>query len=108
MADGARQGAAPVRARRRRERSRTSSAPRARSARAPGGVHPDAVRPRTGSATAGGVGVVTYVKLDDSFGEDDRVLGLTDKAYRLHIAALCACSRNLTDGEISTPRLTTL
>jgi len=51
---------------------------------------------------------VTYVKLDDAFAENDLVIGLTDKAFRLYIAALCSCSRNLTDGVVSVARLTTL
>jgi hypothetical protein len=51
---------------------------------------------------------VTYVALDDSFAEDDRAFGLTDKAFRLHVSAVCACSRNLTDGLISASRLATL
>jgi hypothetical protein len=49
---------------------------------------------------------VTYVALDDRFPRDDRVHGLTDRAFRLHVAALCMCSEDLTDGFISTsPRL---
>jgi hypothetical protein len=51
---------------------------------------------------------VTYVNFDDAFPEDDRVFGLTDKAFRLHVAAWCTCSRNLTDGIVSMPRLEAL
>lgn len=49
-----------------------------------------------------------WTKLSDDFPENERVLGLSDKAFRLHIAALCACSRFLTDGEISHARLRVL
>jgi hypothetical protein len=45
-----------------------------------------------------------WVKLDDNFPEDERVLALSDKAFRLHVAGLCACGRNLTDGVISVER----
>lgn len=49
-----------------------------------------------------------WVKLDDGFPEDDRVLDLSDKAFRLHVEALCACARNLTDGVLSVRRLHSL
>lgn len=51
---------------------------------------------------------MTYVKIDDAEGEDDRTLALTDKAFRLHYTAKLSCSRNLTDGVISEQRLATL
>jgi hypothetical protein len=41
---------------------------------------------------------VTWVKLDDHFAEDAAVADLTDRAFRLHVIALCYCGRNLTDG----------
>lgn len=46
-----------------------------------------------------------WVKLHDGFPEDERVLGLSDKAFRLHVEGLCACARNLTDGTLSVARL---
>lgn len=51
---------------------------------------------------------MTYVKVNDAFAEDDRATALTDKSFRLHVAALCASSRNLTDGVITAPRLAAL
>jgi hypothetical protein len=42
----------------------------------------------------------TYVKLHDGFDEHPKVTGLSDKAFRTYIEALCYCSRNLTDGRI--------
>jgi hypothetical protein len=49
-----------------------------------------------------------WLKIDDGFAEDERVLGLSDKAFRLHVAALCACARNLTDGVLSLERVRAL
>jgi hypothetical protein len=43
-------------------------------------------------------GGVSWVKLDDQFAEDELVAELTDRAFRLHVIALCYCGRNLTDG----------
>lgn len=42
-----------------------------------------------------------YLLLDDGFMENQKVQGLTDRAFRLHMAALVYCARNLTDGAIS-------
>jgi hypothetical protein len=41
---------------------------------------------------------VTWVKLDDGFPESPKVIGLSDKAFRVHVRALCYCSQHLTDG----------
>jgi hypothetical protein len=49
-----------------------------------------------------------WIRLDDGFVEDERILGLSDKAFRLHVAALCASGRNLTDGFVSAARLHSL
>lgn len=46
---------------------------------------------------------MTWVKLDDSLHEHEKIIGLSDRAFRLHITALCYSARNLTDGRI-TPR----
>jgi hypothetical protein len=43
----------------------------------------------------------TYIKLHDGFDEHPKVAGLSDKAFRTYIEALCYCARNLTDGRIS-------
>jgi hypothetical protein len=42
----------------------------------------------------------TWVKIDDSFPDHPKVIGLSDKAFRVHIEALCYCGRFLTDGFI--------
>ena len=43
---------------------------------------------------------MTWAKLDDLFPENEKVSGLNDGAFRLHIHALCYAARNLTDGRI--------
>ena len=44
---------------------------------------------------------MSWVKLDDGFGEHRKVQDLSDKAFRLHVVALCYCARNLTDGYLT-------
>lgn len=44
---------------------------------------------------------MAWLRVDDGFVEHEKIIDLTDKAFRLHMAALCYCSRNLTDGRIS-------
>jgi len=44
---------------------------------------------------------VVWVKLDDGFVENEKVMGLHDRAFRLHVAAMCYSARNLTDGLIT-------
>ena len=41
---------------------------------------------------------MTWIKLDDSFPDHPKVIGLSNDAFRLHIEALCYCGRFLTDG----------
>lgn len=41
------------------------------------------------------------LRLYDEFLEDEDILALKDRAYRLHVSALIYCSRNLTDGFVS-------
>lgn len=43
-----------------------------------------------------------WAKLDESFPDHPKVAGLSDKAFRLHITAICYCARMLTDGEVPT------
>lgn len=44
---------------------------------------------------------MTWAKLDDQFPEHPRIVGLSDKAFRLHVAAICVTARKLTDGHIN-------
>lgn len=37
---------------------------------------------------------MTWFKMDDRFMEDDKVIGLSAEALKLHLLALCWCSRN--------------
>lgn len=41
-----------------------------------------------------------WVKLDDRFPSHRKIALLSDRAFRLHISAICWCSENLTDGRI--------
>ncbi len=43
---------------------------------------------------------VPWVRLDDQFAEHPKIIGLSDGAFRTHVAALCYCNRNLTDGHV--------
>lgn len=42
-----------------------------------------------------------WFRLDADFAENRKVSGLSDRAFRFHVAGLCYCARNLTDGHIS-------
>jgi hypothetical protein len=44
---------------------------------------------------------MTWAKVDDGFPEHPKVEPLTDRAFRLHVTALCYCNRNLTDGVLT-------
>lgn len=44
---------------------------------------------------------MAWLALDDQFYEHKRVRDLSHAAFRLHVAALCLCSRLLTDGLIT-------
>lgn len=43
---------------------------------------------------------MTWAKLDESFPDHPKIAALSDRAFRLHVAAICYCSRVLSDGEI--------
>lgn len=43
---------------------------------------------------------MTWIKIDDSFPDHPKIIGLSDKAFRAHIQGLCYCGRFLTDGFI--------
>lgn len=42
-----------------------------------------------------------WVRLDDRFPSHRKVALLSDRAFRLHISAICWCAENLTDGRIA-------
>ena len=44
---------------------------------------------------------MTWLKIDDGFCEHEKIENLSDRAFRLHLAALCLCARLLTDGRVS-------
>ena len=53
---------------------------------------------------------VTWLRLDDQFCDHPKVAALSDRAFRMHVAALNYCARMLTDGRVQTklvPRLVT-
>lgn len=41
---------------------------------------------------------MTWVKIDDSFPDHPKIIGLSDRAFRLHIKGLCYCGMYLTNG----------
>lgn len=43
---------------------------------------------------------MTWVKIDDRLPEHPKVIGLSDKAFRLYVTSICFASTNKTDGEI--------
>lgn len=46
-----------------------------------------------------------YLNLDDGFSEHPKVDALTHGAFRLHVAGLCYCAKNLTDGVLEKRRV---
>jgi hypothetical protein len=44
---------------------------------------------------------VSWLRIDDAFAEHPKIEALADRSFRLHVAALCYCARNLTDGHLS-------
>lgn len=44
---------------------------------------------------------MSWLRIDDGFVENHKVEQISDRAFRLHVAALCHCARNLTDGQVS-------
>lgn len=51
---------------------------------------------------------MTWVKIDDHLPTHPKVIGLSDKGFRLYVASICFSSANLTDGEIPGAALTAL
>ncbi len=44
---------------------------------------------------------MTWLRLDDEFAENPKIAGLSDRAFRFHVAALCVCAGKLTDGAMT-------
>lgn len=44
---------------------------------------------------------MTWVRIEDGMVEHPKIAGLSDRAFRLHVEAICYSTRMLTDGEIS-------
>lgn len=51
---------------------------------------------------------MSWLKIDDGFAEHPKLSDLSDRSFRLHVAALCYCARNLTDGVLSPKALKVL
>ena len=49
-----------------------------------------------------------WLRLDDTFAQHPKIIGLTDPAFRLHIAGMTYAARHLTDGIIPAAALTSL
>lgn len=43
---------------------------------------------------------MSWLRIDDKFARHPKVLNLSDKAFRLHVAALCTCAEMLSDGRL--------
>ncbi len=41
---------------------------------------------------------MSWVRLDDGLSDNPKLVGLSDRAFRVYINGLCYCARNLTDG----------
>lgn len=42
-----------------------------------------------------------WLRIDDGFDENEKIVGLSDGAFRMYVELLCYAARNLTDGHIS-------
>ncbi len=51
---------------------------------------------------------MTWVRLSDGFPGHQKVRGLSDAAFRLHVTALCDAAAHLTDGVVTQPAVQTL
>lgn len=43
---------------------------------------------------------MTWARIDDVFPDHPKVVELSDRAFRVHVAAICYAARHLTDGHI--------
>ena len=48
---------------------------------------------------------MSWANLDDGFADHPKVIDLSDAAFRLHVCAMCWCSRRLTDGLVRSREL---
>lgn len=48
---------------------------------------------------------MVWVKIDDHFTDNPKIEKLSDRAFRLHVAGLCYCGANLTDGFVPDDRV---
>lgn len=44
---------------------------------------------------------MSWLRIDDKFARHEKILALSDKAFRLHVAAMCNCADMLTDGRVT-------
>lgn len=51
---------------------------------------------------------MTWVNLDDQFPEHPNNDGLSDAAFRLHVAGICYANRHLTDGRVAEEKVARL
>ena len=51
---------------------------------------------------------MTWIKIDDSFPDHPKIIGLSDEAFRTHIRGLCYSGRFLTDGFIPSVSVSTI
>jgi hypothetical protein len=49
-----------------------------------------------------------YLMMDDNFADHPKIEGLSDGAFRLHVAAMCYAAKFLTDGAIPAVRVSRL
>lgn len=49
-----------------------------------------------------------WANLDDQFPKHPKVVGLSDGAFRLHVAGICYCAQYKTDGRIDSDAVSTL
>lgn len=45
---------------------------------------------------------MAWARIDDQYAEHPKIVGLSDRSFRLHTAAICLANRKLTDGHLST------
>lgn len=48
---------------------------------------------------------MAWLRIDDGFGEHEKIIDLSDRSFRLHVVSLCYCARNLTDGKLTAKRV---